>query len=253
MIAEKDKNNFPRLLTKQEKQVLREVLPDNIPAYDYYYKKLSYYYILSNGRFGKTNFILGKKDSVPDLTSSSTAVFAFGIITLENCNVTVAVHEEVNDQIEIDLNPSPEINLPENIIIKSKVSYSEWSPGDSSPFDNSPVRQITILPAKFILAISKSDKKIWLHNLESKVNTLIPVTNFYNQIMLEQKVREEKKVTDSSLLFENLESFSDNTIRNSFIAYNHYFHKFNIDLKESSKQNSASKKKNFFKKLFKGN
>ena len=128
-------------------------------------------------------------------------------------------------------------------------SYSLWNPGDNAPNDNSKVREITIEPQKSLLAIAPEHKKIWLHTFEDEVNYLLPVTNYYNYLMIVKNIRDPKIILNNKLLFKDLSSFTDEELVLTFVAYNKYFRRFKIDYNPIKSTNQKQTKKfKFFKR-----
>lgn len=244
---------FPRELTKVEKDLLFTILPETKPGYKNYRRKINELFVIGTGRFGDNNLILGEKSLIPDTDSPSTPVFASGTISTTEDEIDVLIHEETEDQIEIDISPKNHNKIPPEINIINSWNYSEWMPGNRAPKDNSDVREIKI-DEKYILAIAQLHKKIWLYEYDSGINYLIPVTNFYNYLMIVKKIRDEKIVLNYSLLFKNPETNSDEEIISAFILYNKYFRRIKNDfslIKEISrkeKEKTINKILKFLKK-----
>jgi len=241
---------FPRELSSQEKFLIFSVLPENKPGYKACREKIEKLMVIGYGRFKNNNYILGKKDVAPDLSVSSASVFASGTIIIQNDEVDVLVHEEYDDQIEFDISLKNSETLPEIINVKSKWSYSDWNSGDESPGDNNPVREISLSSSNYILVFAPSHKKIWLNEKESGVNYLIPLTNFYNELMGYKKIRDPKEALNPKLLFQNLSKFSDDDLIYALILYNRYMTRFPINFLSYLKPDEAKPKKSF-KDLFK--
>jgi hypothetical protein len=222
---------YPRKLTEKEKELLFMILPENKSGYAFYRNKINDYMVTGEGRFGEGNYFLGEAGSFPDLSLPSAPVFALGTIYLKNpWEIDIIIHEEDDNQIEVEFGEDININqilqtisdnLPSGIILKVKT-YSEWIPGNKSPFDGSDVRLVGIKPAEFILVISSGEKKIWLHQINSGVNHLVPVSNYYNSLMLFRNERNAEKVLNPNLFFNNLGMFNDNELASAFILYNQY-------------------------------
>lgn len=226
------KTQFPRELTGQEKYLLYSVLPEKKPGYNLYRKKISKLLVTGYGRFKNNNFILGKENTTPDLSFSSTPVFAAGTVKIPGDEIDILINEELDDEIEFDLSPKNSDVIPEDIIEKEKWSYSEWNPGDKSPDDNNEVREVIIAQGKYLLAFVPSHKKIWLHESESQVNYIIPVTNYYNELMRFRGSRDPKEALNPGLLFQKLNDFPDEDLVNAFVLYNKYMRRFSMDFSQ---------------------
>jgi hypothetical protein len=222
---------YPRKLSEKEKELLFLVLPENKPGYKLYRDKINNRVVTGEGRFGVGNYFLCESGFSHDLSLSTAPVFALGTIYLKNSkNIDILIHEEDDNQVEVEfgeeINDNPilqtiSVTLFSYFIIQVNT-YSEWVPGMKSPFNESDVRLIGIKPEEYILAISGGEKKIWLHELNSGVNHLIPVSNYYNSLMLYRNERNAEKVLNPNLFFNNLGTFNDNELASAFILYNQY-------------------------------
>jgi len=250
MIHEEEKNKFPRLLTEIEKQVLFSLLPENKTGYKAYRDKISTKFVIGFGRFAEGNLILGNKDSIIDLDNASSPVFALGEIELMDNHIDVLIHEEEEEKVEFDISYQNDIvNL--NSIIKS-WSYSNWIPGMNAPKDDSVVRETLIVKDQFILAIASVHDKIWLHNIISGVNSIIPISNFYNSLMMNKNIRNSQALRSPKSIFRNLSSFSDNDLSLTLFAYDKYFKRFNLSKYYTPITSHVIKKKSFFSYFKKG-
>ncbi len=243
---------FPRALKEKEKYLLFSVLPENKPGYKRYREKIEKLAVIGQGRFDRDNMILGKADCKPDLSFPSTPVFASGTVICKETEIDVNIHEEAEDEIEFDISTNnffePECGFTEI----SKWSYSEWVPGLNAPKDNSPVREIVIIPVKFILAVAPVHKKIWLHNFVTGVNHLIPVSNFYNQLMMVKDIKNSRVALHPEIFFEHLSEYSDQDFISALITYNKYLKRFDIDLTYFLAQKNEAPQKSIFSFLKRG-
>ncbi len=245
-----DSDSFPRNLSKQEKDILFSILPLNKPGYKKFRERIERLYVIGNGRFGENNFILGNQNDKPDLTLTSSAVFAIGGIEYASAERYVTVHEEEENKIEFDISFSIKTNNFNNNKILKRWSYSEWIPGMNDPRDGNKVREIIIKNNSLVLAISSTQKRIWIYEDKTGVNHIIPVTNFYNEAVHVLHIQESKTAFNSNLVFENSELFTDETLCQAFLNYNKIWKKINLDYSQFSVK-SESKKSGFLIKLFK--
>lgn len=221
--------HFPRKLTVQETELLFSVLPEDKPGYKEYRKKLAGLFVIGKGRFGGGNLVLGKEEDKPDNLLGSSPVFAIGSVKCESCEVDVTVHEEDEEKIEIDISsldgnePAGKLN-----VIESR-SYSAWRPGEPAPGDKSAVREVEIVKGSYTLAVAPEHKMLWLYEKESGINYIIPVSNFYSNLMMVRGVKKHEKVSNPSLFFEELSAFSDNDLTAAFILYNKNMRRFSIE------------------------
>ena len=242
---------FPRELTTQEKYLLFSVLPEAKPGYKFYREKINELLVTGYGRFKNNNYILGKKGSVPDLSFSSTPVFAAGTIKIPGDEIDILINEEIDDEIEFDITLKNTSQIPDKIEEQERWSYSEWNPGDKAPHDNSEVRETVISPGEYILVFAPAHKKLWLHEGRSGVNRLIPLTNYYNELMRFRRIKDPKQALNPRLMFEKLEEFSDYELVNAFVLYNKYMRRFSNDFSKFLKPQQQQKQtKKRFTDLF---
>jgi hypothetical protein len=206
-------------MTNIERTCLFLILPENKPGYNIYRNKIDSMMVIGDGNFGEGNYILGKNEPNPDLSFPSAPVFALGTVNNGTKQIDVIIHVETENKIEVwfgnDIN-----EITDN---KFNVkSYSHWMPGMSSPFTDSKVREISVKPKEFILAIVPEEKKIWLYESSSGVNHLIPVSNYYNSLMLYRNERNADKVLNPNLFFNNLGLYNDLELKSALELYNKY-------------------------------
>ena len=232
-------NNFPAKLSEREQRWLFYMLPENKPGYSDYRKKIENMFILGNGRFGEGNYILGKEEADVDLSSPSAPVLAAGTVVCNEIDIDIAIHEEFEEQIEIDINPRGAAVIPEYVNEKGYWTFSDWLPGKKAPGDNSDVREIHLIKNAVVIAISPSLKRIWVYEASSGINHLIPVSNFYNEIMMIKNERDPAVALNSKRLFTHLNEFTDEEIGQGFLMYNKYLNKIKLDYSLFKKEADA--------------
>ena len=112
-------------------------------------------------------------------------------------------------------------------------SYSHWKPGDPSPFENDKLHEYHLSKekGKLVLAVSPANRSIWLYNSKTEINSIIPVTNFINELLRLKKIMNKKEGMDLNYIFSNLNDFNVKDFRHAFLEYNKHWHK--IDLNQS--------------------
>lgn len=220
---------FPRELTRQEIYLLFSVLPEYKPGYNSYREKINKLYVTGPGRYNNNDLILGRQNTVPDITLPPAPVFAAGIVKIPGDEIDILINEEVDDEIEIELNIKNSTKIPEEINELGRWSYSDWNPGNKSPGDNGEVREIVVVKGKYILVFAPSHKKIWLHDYENGVNYLIPLTNFYNELMRFKRIKDPAKALNPKLFFEDITGFPDEDLISTLVLYNKYMRRFPVD------------------------
>lgn len=241
---------FPRNLTSIENELLLSILPEKKTGYKKYRDKINTLVVTGAGRFGGGNFVLGRKGTGPDLSLPSTPVFAVGTNIYMEGTIDITLHEDINDEIEFDISARNRELLPQKLTGIKKWNYSEWNPGSKAPGDNSVVREIIIVKNEYLLVVAPKHKKIWLHEYKSGVNFLIPLTNFYNELMRVCNVVDSSVALKPALFFKNLDNFRDEELMLAFLSYNRYLKKMNIE--DSVPISSVQKKKGIFSIFRKG-
>jgi hypothetical protein len=236
---------FPRNLTETENILLFSILPENKTGYASYRNKINNLVVTGSGRFGGGNFVLGKEGTEPDLSFPSSPVLAIGTNIYEEGTIDITIHEEFDEEIEFDISARNQDSFPENLTEIKKWNYSEWNPGDKAPNDNSFVREIIITKDEYVLAISPAHKKIWLHEYKSGINSLIPLTNFYNELMRVSNIKDASVALKPTSFFENLNNFNDEQLMLAFFSYNRYLRKFDIQNIVPAESTQAKRKKIF--------
>jgi hypothetical protein len=242
---------FPRALTEKEKYLLFKVLPESKPGYKKYREKIEELVVIGQGRFSRDNMILGKAGKIPDLSFPSTPIFAIGTVICKETQIDIAIHEEIDNEIEFDITTNNAYKPDEDFTELSEWNYSEWVPGMDAPYDNSEVKEVAVIPDNLILTIAPKHKKIWLHNIKTGVNHLIPLSNFYNQLMMVRDIRNTEVALKPGLFFDNLTNYSDGDLVSALITYNKYIKRFDIDLsyfEKSDNKPSQKSKLSFLKR-----
>ena len=157
-------NVFPRKLTTQERELLFSILPEYKTGYNSYRKKINELMVIGSGRFGGGNFILGKENTKPDLSFPSSPVFATGTNVYTEATIDIAIHEEVDDEIEYDISVMNKDFIPETLTEIRKWNYSEWNPGNNAPNDTSdqPVPSKRSQHCDMLAIIISAETRMWI-------------------------------------------------------------------------------------------
>ena len=242
---------FPRQLTSREKNWLFAALPENKLGYRQYREIIENLLILGFGRFGDGNYILGQEGETVDLEASSSPILAVANITFDVGKVYITIHEELDGLIEVDIKGSSLEHIPDDLSQSKVWTYSNWIPGEKAPFDKSKVREIHLLNNEIVLAIAPVHKKIWVYNSKSGINHFIPVTNYYNEIMILLNNKNAETALNPGRLFTNLDEFTDKQLAQGFLVYNKYANRVELDYHQFESRIEESKKSflgSFFKK-----
>ncbi|MEN3038424.1 MAG: hypothetical protein ABDI07_04600 [Candidatus Kryptonium sp.] len=231
---------FPRDLTEREKNWILWMLPENKLGYRSYREMINKMVIIGYGKFEPDNLILGQPNDKPNEETFFMPVISLGQIEMRGAKIQISIHKEHRNQIQVDIVNLIGDTIPENASEIRRWSYAYWNPGDVSPCTGEPVREVEIFSRtehNLILVVSPSDKKIWLHEINSGMNYIIPVTNFFNELL-----RQRKEIIDKAgglnvnLIFENINKFSDADINNAFINYSKIFAKVDVGAYEEVKE-----------------
>ncbi len=211
-----------RKLTDREFFLISEILPPERKGYSEYRKKILDLFVVEEDSDGE--IILGNKDEKFYDEDEKTNTFALGYVAFEGRKFYVVIYEELNNFIKVAIN---DVGKAEgNGLI---WSYSNWQPGMKAPADSSKVREVHLVKNKLVIAIAPVHKKIWLYEKQSGVNHILPVSNFYNEIMRARGERNPAVVSHPKRIFERLDEFTDEEIGQGFLLYNEYLNKFEID------------------------
>ena len=248
-MLQNDTTYFPRKLKLREREWLFTALPEKKLGYMQYREIIDGLTVIGFGRFGGGNLILGTEGDIIDLEVSSSPIFAVSNISFENANVYVTIHEELERQIEIDLKIDNEENISDDLSRSKIWSYSNWVPGEKAPHDNSGVREIHLVKNEIVLAIAPHHKKIWVYNSKSGINHFVPVSNFYNEMILQTEIKDPAIALNPGRLFTNLDEFSDEQLTAGFLTYNRHWKR--VELGHHFDELKSEQKKKSFLDLFK--
>ena len=241
--------SYPRALRPKERALVDSVLPLDRPGYRRCRELIDAMVVLGEGRRGAGNLILGYERETPDRESPLATIVAYGVVETTMAEFYVTVRECVARQIDVEIVSSRGEEVPDHFEEKRRWTYSTWQPGSLSPANGRPVREVAI-DGTLVLAISKDEKRLWVYDGESGMNFPIPITNFYNELMLHRNIRDPKVALASHLLFAELESYSDHDFRAAFVAYNKLRRKVDIAIHPplQREKNAGSFLKKWFRK-----
>jgi hypothetical protein len=237
---------FQRELTGKEKEYLHFILPENKPGYLHYRNLISEYSVVGKCSGNRTGFILGKKNSVSDNDIPPSPLFALGCKVESDKITDILVYQKYDNFIEVEINCS---NNSETSGIKRSWTYSDWVPGNKSPEDDSMVKEIQLTGGKYTFTIAPESKRIWLHEHESGINFIIPVTNYFNELMRYKNIRDPKIALNPAGLFVNLETYSNNDLVNALLSYQKYLKRFSLKIdSDKNKIETQSSHRSFFRR-----
>ena len=216
------------------------MLPEDKPGYRIYREMIKEMVVIGYGRFEPDNLILGQPGDKPDEEGFYTPVISLGQVEMREAKIQISIHKAYRNQIQIDIVNLSGDFIPERFTELRRWSYARWIPGETSPATGEKVREVKIFSRgkqNLILVISPSDKKIWLHEIDSGINYIIPVTNFLNELLKRKKeIIDRVSGLNVNFIFENIEKFSDVDINNAFISYSKFFAKVDVEGYEEVKE-----------------
>ena len=218
---------FPRPLRPIERDVLDIVLPSERAGYREIRDRIVRMIVLSEGRRGDGDLVLGFPGDTPDLSSPLTAVVAYGVLETTAGSFLITVREEAANQINVEIVSERGERLPDQVEEKRRWTYSRWSPGEASPSTGGAVREVNIGDAH-TLVCDPSDRRLWLYDAHSGLVCPLPITGFYSELMLSLGIRDPATVFRTSLFWERLPSYPDEQLKEAFVRYNHKRHRADL-------------------------
>jgi hypothetical protein len=223
---------YPRALTARERSWLEWILPADRPGYAEYRNALDVVSVIGQGRRGEGEVILGPPGAEPDLGPPLGAVLSYGAIETNVGTISVTFREPVDGQFSLEIVSHRSERVPEQFEESRRWTYATWNPGDPCPQCGAPLRETPMRAGesgRLVLAVCAADRRLWVHDEATRVNRLIPVTNFYNEIMLHKNIRDPKIALDSRRFFADLGSYSDADLALAFRTYNALKTKVHVD------------------------
>ncbi|MDB5034883.1 MAG: hypothetical protein JWQ98_2124 [Chlorobi bacterium] len=228
-----DPSQFPRELSPVEWAWLAYLLPADRPGYARFLGSLDGYVLLGEGRWGTDDFVLGPVGGAEiDRTEGMQPIVAYGEIIMVAPGgreevMTLAVHQPNDDGlVEFQISGLDAVADSGEWTEARRWSYSRWNPGNPCPATGGPVREIGLdAKGELLLTVSPVKRVLWLHDRADMTSTLVPVTNYYNELMLLKGIRDPGIALDHRRLFTALDDFTDVDLRLAFIRYNMSFRK----------------------------
>lgn len=219
---------FPRPLRPKERDLLEFVLPVERPGYRAIRDLVSRTRVIGEGRRGPGNIVLGGEGQEPDLSYPLRPVIAHGIVEATTDTFVITVREPFEGQIDVEIVSRSGGEVPDHFEEKRRWTYSCWAPGAASPATGEAVREVAVDAAR-TLVIAAGEGRLWLHDRATGMVIPIPVTNFYNELMLTKRIRDPAIALRSRLLFESHRSYTDGDLKAAFIAYNAVRHRVDVE------------------------
>lgn len=211
---------LPRDLDPLERDLLLWVLPDDRPGYAVYRRLVETWPVVAAGRRGEGNYILAEAGWTVDRESPLPQLFAYGVVEHEQGTSTVSIRERSGGQLEFEMEGVARLPAVREL---RRWSFSEWLPSQPCPSCGSNVREIRMVTSAaqtLDLVFCSKDRRIWVYDDRTGVNALIPVTGFYNELMLQTGVKDPKIAFDPNRLFEQQGAQAQVELIRAFSSYN---------------------------------
>ncbi|MEX1139646.1 MAG: hypothetical protein WEF53_09930 [Bacteroidota bacterium] len=214
---------FPRDLTATERGLLMWVLPDERWGYRAIRSLVKEWKVTSRGRRGSGNYILSALDERVDGESPLPQVFAYGVVETDQGGISVTIREPLGNQVEFEIATlgRGDVVVPFHEI--RRWTFSTWNPGEPCPICSRAVREVVMATAsgrRMVLAICAADKRLWVCDERTQVNHPVPITNFYNELMFRQHIRDPEIALHPDRLFSALNKYEDAALIGAFRSYN---------------------------------
>lgn len=195
------------------------VLPVDRPGYRAIREEALRKAVIGEGRRGEGNVVLGDPGQKPDFSFPLRPVIAHGMVEATADRFVITVREPFEGQIDIEIVSRAGGEIPDHFEEKRRWTYSSWAPGMPSPATGDSVRSVVVDSAR-TLAIAAGERRLWVHDRSTGMVIPIPVTNFYNELMLTRQIRDPAIALRSQLLFESHRDYTDRDLKAAFLAYN---------------------------------
>jgi len=214
---------YPRNLSGFERELLLWVLPAERPGYRTVRSLVEEWKITARGRRGDGNYILSPLDERADVESPLPQVLAYGIVETDQGEISVTVREPLGNQVEFEIVKLGSGDLVIPFRETRRWTFSDWSPGEACPICVQGAREVIMATTsghQMVLAICPSDKRVWVFDERTQVNHPVPITNFYNELMFHQHVRDPNIAFHPERLFSALKEYRDESLVRAFRSYN---------------------------------
>lgn len=212
-----------RALTDGERELLLWLLPEDRPGYREYRSLIERWKVTAQGRRGVGNYILSPPDVFVDLESPLPQVLAYGIVETDKGDISVTIRERLEQQVEFEIASLGKGDAVQSFREIRRWTFSTWSPQHPCPIGGHMAREVSINTTsgrRMVLAVCAEDERIWIYDNGTGINHPIPITNFYNELMLQTRVRDPEIAFDPRRFFAHLDGYSDTDLVKAFTSYN---------------------------------
>jgi hypothetical protein len=200
-------------------ELILSVLPADRKGYMEAREFVEAAHVLGEGRRGPGNLVLGIRAEPADVSGPTAPVLAAGAVETTRGPYTITVRERVANQMDVEILSERGEEIPDHFEEKRHWTYASWFPGQPSPATGAPVREVRIRGGH-TLGICCAEHRVWLIDGDTGIVHPIPITNFYNALMLHRGIRDPRIALHSSLFFEQTDAYNDGDLEAAFLAYN---------------------------------
>lgn len=231
MLSHDAEERYPRVLSERERDWCMYMLPRERSAYAPIARELDELRVLGSGRWGEGDLVLGRSHQTIDLTAPMEPVAVYGEVEfIDGATLSISIHHPDDEgRIEIHFSGVPSAQY-ETLAEVRRWAFSHWSPGQPSPGRESAPREISLDGDGVLVLVVDSERRLlWLYDGATGGIMLIPVTNFYNELMLTKGVRDPQIALEHRRLFSDATENSDEELRAAFARYNTTFRKVDAE------------------------
>ncbi len=214
---------YPRSVRPYERDLLLWVLPEERVGYREYRSCVQQWDVVARGRRGEGNFIIAQEGEVADNESPLPQVLAYGVVETTAGALVVSVRERLGNQMEFEIQSIRGTVDPRSFEEVRRWTFSTWLPQQPCPICGQQAREVPMRTEGgqlIVLAICPRDRRLWVYDDAEGVNHPMPITNFYNELMLHKNIRTPEIALHPQRLFDDLDSYSDLDFTQAFQTYN---------------------------------
>lgn len=214
---------FPRDLSAIERKLLLWILPADRPGYADYRNAVDRWKLVGTRPWVEDSFLLAPPGEVPEFDGSQPQVVAVGAVEGPRGVLNINVRELQPHQLEFELSGPEDQEVARDFEESRRWTLSSWSPTNPCPSCGGRLREVamtTLSGLVFALSFCVHDHRLWIFDGTSGMNLPIPVTGFYNELMLQARIQDPGVALQSRRLFSDLDAYSDDVLTRAFEAYN---------------------------------
>jgi hypothetical protein len=208
-----------------ELELIGWVLPETSPGYAKCLEFIKGSSVLGRGRRGEGEVIIGRAGDQPDLGAPLPPVYAYGVIETADDTISVTVREIIEGQLSVEIVGRLSDKVTGGFTVRRRWTFSTWRPADQCPQCATaprvvPIRAPERSSVQHAIAFCTTDRRFWVFDGLELTCRPIPVTTFYNELMLVKNIRDPRIALDGRNIWRDLANYSDRDLALAFAAYN---------------------------------